>query len=75
MAVSFEEARRYCVQHYVDRGYSEEHSTNYVGFDPHQVFRVYECIKKEEAFIAVHGKVKPIDIHQLANPKEGQSNE
>ena len=65
MEVTFEEARRYCVQHYVDRGYSEEHSINYVGFDHYQVFRVYKCIKEEEAFIAEHGKIEPPD-HILA---------
>lgn len=48
MKPTYEEALAFCVQHYVDRGYTVEHATAYVtARGENDVFRVYETIQEE----------------------------
>ena len=46
--VTYEEAFAVCVQHYVDRGYSVEHATDYVKQATFGVFWLYNIIQEEE---------------------------
>ncbi len=48
MKLTYEEARDFCIQYYVDRGYTVEHATAYVTVEGEEnVFRVYEIIQEE----------------------------
>ena len=46
--VSYEEALAECIQYYVNRGYSEEHSRDYVSRGEEKVFWLYNIIQEEE---------------------------
>ena len=46
--VSYEEALAECIQYYVKRGYSEEHSRDYVSRGEEKVFRLYNIIQEEK---------------------------
>ena len=46
--VTYEEAFAVCVQHYVDRGYSVEHATDYVKQATFGVFWLYNIIQEEK---------------------------
>ncbi len=64
--VTYEEALAVCVQYYVDKGYSVEHSTAYVsGEGEKDVFRVYELIQEEKNLPIVS---TPIDIATMFKP-------
>ena len=46
--VSYEEALAECIQYYVKRGYSEEHSRDYVSRGAEKVFWLYNIIQEEK---------------------------
>ena len=46
--VSYEEALAECIQYYVNRGYSEEHSRDYVSRGEEEVFWLYNIIQEEK---------------------------
>lgn len=56
---TFDEIFEECVQHYVDKGYSVEHSREYVGHNSvSRIWYIYECIQKEKASQAINGDNK-----------------
>jgi hypothetical protein len=48
MNITFDVAMAECIQHYVDRGYSREHATDYVSRTPQGIFWLYDIIQKEK---------------------------
>lgn len=62
---SFDEIFEECVQYYVDKGYSEEHSRECVGHNPESwIWYIYECIQEEKASQAFNSNNK---INLLSN--------
>ena len=47
MKPTFNEALAVCIQHYIDRGYSEEHAADYVKHATFGIFWLYDMIQKE----------------------------
>lgn len=68
--VSFEEALAECIQHYVDRGYSVEHSTEYVNRGEAEVFRVYDIIQEEKK----RGPQPFVDLRKISAKSEETKN-
>lgn len=48
MEPTFEEALAVCIKYYVDKGYTVEHSTNYVGRKEKDVMDLYHYIQEEK---------------------------
>ena len=48
MEPTFEEALDVCIKYYVDKGYTVEHSTNYVGRKEKDVMALYHYIQEEK---------------------------
>ena len=67
--VTYEEAFAVCVQHYVDRGYSVEHATDYVKQATFGVFDLYYAIQEEKKL------PQTATIVSLTQPDSGNSAE
>ena len=61
--VSYEEALAECIQYYVKRGYSEEHSRDYVSRGEEKVFHLYNIIQEEKK----HPQVVATVVHLILN--------
>ena len=70
MNITFEEALTECVQYYVDRGYSVEHSTDYVKRTPQGIFWLYDIIQKEKELGDLATHVNLLDITQKGSDSD-----
>ena len=70
MKPTFNEALAVCIQHYVDRGYSEEHASDYVMHATFGIFWLYDMIQKETE---LEGLAPRIAFETIA--EEGDNNE